>query len=51
MIVKTKSGYVVKSESGKNLSAENLTKEEAEKRLAQIEAFKHMKTWAKKRSK
>jgi hypothetical protein len=43
MIRKTKSGYQVKSESGKNLSKPNLTKAEAEKRLAQVEAFKHMK--------
>jgi len=43
MIRKTKSGYQVKSESGKNLSKPNLTKAEADKRLAQVEAFKHMK--------
>lgn len=43
MIRKTKQGYVVKSESGKNLSKPNLTKEEAEKRLRQIEYFKHRK--------
>lgn len=40
MIVKTKSGYVVKSESGKNLSKQNLTKSQANKRLAQVEYFK-----------
>ena len=40
MIVKTKQGYQVKSESGKNLSKPNLTKEEARKRLLQIEYFK-----------
>ena len=36
MIVKTKTGYQVKSESGKPLSKPNLTKAQAEKRLAQI---------------
>lgn len=41
MIVKTPKGFVVKSESGdKKLSKENLTKQEALKRLAQIEWFK-----------
>lgn len=44
MIKKTKEGYQVKSESGKNLSKPNLTKEQAEKRLQQVEAFKHMKS-------
>ena len=41
MIKKTKSGYVVKSEKGKNLSKKNLTKKQAKKRLAQVEYFKH----------
>jgi len=41
MIVKTKTGYQVKSESGKPLSKPNLTKEQANKRLAQIEMFKN----------
>ena len=40
MIKKTKQGYQVKSESGKNLSKPNLTKTEAQKRLKQIEYFK-----------
>jgi hypothetical protein len=41
MIVKTKSGYQVKSESGaKNLSKKTLTKAQAVKRLRQIEYFK-----------
>ena len=40
MIIKTKQGYKVVSESGKNLSKPNLTKEQAEKRLQQIEYFK-----------
>ena len=43
MIKRTSKGYQVKSESGKNLSKPNLTKAEADKRLAQVEAFKHMK--------
>lgn len=51
MIRKTKNGYVVKSEEGKNLSKDNLSKEEAEKRLQQIEAFKHMKKWARSKTK
>lgn len=41
MIKKTKTGYQVKSESGKNLSKKTLTKGQAEKRLAQVEYFKH----------
>jgi hypothetical protein len=43
MIKRTSKGYQVKAESGKNLSKPNLTKAEAEKRLAEVEAFKHMK--------
>ena len=43
MIKRTSKGYQVKSESGKNLSKPTLTKAEADKRLAQVEAFKHMK--------
>jgi len=43
MIKKTKQGYQVKSEKGKNLSKPNLTKEEAKKRLAQVEYFKKKK--------
>ena len=39
MITKTKKGYQVKSESGKNLSKPNLTKEQAQKRLKQIHYF------------
>lgn len=41
MIKKTASGYQVKSEKGKNLSKPNLSKEAAEKRLRQVEFFKH----------
>jgi hypothetical protein len=43
MIKGTKSGYQVKSESGKNLSKPNLTKAEAKKRLAEVEYFKNKK--------
>lgn len=41
MIKKTKSGYQVKSEKGKNLSKKNLSKKAAKKRLQQVEYFKH----------
>ena len=40
MIVKTSQGYQVRSEKGKPLSKPNLTKQEAEKRLAQVEYYK-----------
>lgn len=40
MIKPTKSGFVVKSKSGKNLSKKNLTKKQAEKRIQQVEYFK-----------
>lgn len=43
MIVKTKQGYVVKSESGRNLSKPLPTKQQAQKRLAQVERFKNKK--------
>lgn len=43
MIVKTSKGYVVKSEKGKNLSKPYSTKGQAQKRLAQVEYFKHKK--------
>ncbi len=43
-IVKTKKGYEVKSEkTGKPLSKKTLSKAGAEKRLAQVEYFKHKK--------
>lgn len=45
MIVKTKQGYQVRSESGRNLSKPNLTKRQAQQRLAQVERFKAMKKW------
>ena len=43
MIVKTKSGYQVRSESGKPLSKPNLTKNQAQSRLRQVEYYKHKK--------
>lgn len=43
MIKKTSSGYKVTSESGKNLSKPNLSKAGAEKRLREVEYFKHKK--------
>jgi len=43
MIVKTSKGFQVIGEDGKPLSKDNLTKEQAEKRLKEIEKFKHMK--------
>jgi hypothetical protein len=42
MIVKSGKGYQVKSESGsKNLSKPGLSKKQAQKRLQQVEYFKH----------
>ena len=44
MIVKKKDGYFVISEkSGRNLGGPYKTKEEAKKRLRQIEYYKHLK--------
>ena len=43
MIVKTSKGYVVKSESGKPISKPYATKQQAQKRLNQIEYFKSKK--------
>jgi len=43
MIRKVKQGYKVLSESGKNLGGPYKTKAEAEKRLRQVEYFKHRK--------
>lgn len=43
MIKKTKGGYKVVSHSGKALSKPNLTKTQAQKRLKQVEYFKHKK--------
>jgi len=40
LIVPTKGGYKVTSESGKNLSKAGLSKGQAEKRLEQVEYFK-----------
>lgn len=43
MIVKKKDGYYVVSESGKNLGGPYTTRKQAEKRLQQVEYFKHKK--------
>lgn len=43
MIVKTSKGYVVKSESGKNLSKPYPTKQQAQERLKQVEFYKSKK--------
>lgn len=42
MIVREGGGYRVKSESGKNLSGILDSMKAAQKRLQQVEAFKHM---------
>ena len=41
MIKKTSKGYQVVSEEGKPLSKDSLSKDQAERRLAQVEYFKH----------
>ncbi|HEV7424324.1 MAG TPA: hypothetical protein VGO21_03995 [Candidatus Paceibacterota bacterium] len=41
MITKQKDGYHVVSEKGKNLGGPYKTREEAAKRLRQVEYFKH----------
>ena len=43
MIIRTKRGFQVKSEKGKSLSKDNLSKGQAKKRLSQVEYFKHKK--------
>jgi hypothetical protein len=43
MIRKTKEGYKVLSEKGKNLGGPYKSKVEAQKRLRQVEYFKHNK--------
>jgi hypothetical protein len=43
MIRKTSGGYKVLSEKGKNLGGPYKTRAEAEKRLRQVEYFKHNK--------
>jgi hypothetical protein len=43
MIVKVKGGYQVVSTKGKNLGGPYKTREEAEKRLREVEFFKHQK--------
>lgn len=41
MVKKTSKGYVVVSKDGKNLGGPYATREEATKRLQQVEYFKH----------
>ena len=41
MIRRTSKGYKVVSKKGKNLSSDDLSKEGAQKRLREIEYFKH----------
>ncbi len=41
MIIKNAKGYSVRSESGRNLGGPYKTKEEAKRRLRQVEFFKH----------
>ena len=43
MIRKTAEGYMVKSEKGKNLGGPYKSRGDAEKRLRQVEYFKHRK--------
>ncbi|HUL34860.1 MAG TPA: hypothetical protein VL128_13330 [Candidatus Eisenbacteria bacterium] len=43
MIVKTKQGYQVLSTNGRNLGGPYKTREEAKKRLRQVEFFKRRK--------
>jgi hypothetical protein len=43
MIRKTKEGYKVLSEKGKNLGGPYKSRAEAQKRLRQVEFFKHRK--------
>jgi hypothetical protein len=43
VIKKVKAGYKVLSEKGKNLGGPYKTREEAAKRLRQVEYFKHSK--------
>ena len=43
MIVKTRQGYQVRSESGKPLSKPTLTKTQAQARLRQVEYYKRKK--------
>jgi hypothetical protein len=43
MIIKVKGGYQVISTKGKNLGGPYKTREEAEKRLREVEYFKHQK--------
>lgn len=41
MIIKTRGGYIIKSHKGKKLSRKYSSKDEANKRLREIEYWKH----------
>jgi len=43
MVIRERGGYRVRSESGKNLGGPYGSREEAVKRLQQVEYFKHKK--------
>jgi hypothetical protein len=47
---KTSKGYVVTSEKGRKLGGPYKTEKEADKRLKEVEMFKHMKKKRKKKS-
>lgn len=49
MIKKTPKGYKVISESGKNLGGPYKSREQAEKRLREVEFFKHRGSVPKKK--
>ena len=49
MLVKTSTGWQVRSEKGRPLSKPDLTRKEAEERLAEVERFKNIEKWAKSR--
>ena len=43
VIKKTSYGYQVKGEKGRNFSRDNLSREQAERRLREVEMFKHLR--------
>lgn len=49
MIVKTKGGYSVRSESGRNLGGPYKSRSQATRRLQQVEYFKHQRPGYKKK--
>jgi hypothetical protein len=48
MIVKTAKGWQVRSEKGRPLSKDDLSREEAKERLREVEEQKSMKKWIDK---